>query len=235
MRRRAYGIVVCCLLSVSCLSMGLKHMNQTAGRQTQLPGARPTIDASRYPSLQAAFDAVGEEGGLVLLPAGTFEIDQPLVISQSDVCIQGAGTATHIKNNNVEGQSALIIEKEGVQKNQRADQLWRVRISNLRITGNGKSGHGIEARWVNEVFIDGVTVSYHGGDGIRLDTCYEDPRVCQSLITYNKAVGLNCLGCHDIVVSANQFEENRDGVHCINGYNLTMSGNCLDERCKRYF
>lgn len=229
MRRRAYGIVVCCLLLVTCLSMGLKHMKQSPGRQVQLPGARPTIDASEYPSLQAAFDAVGEAGGLVLLPAGTFEITEPLVLSRSDICIQGAGTATHIKNNNIEGQPALIVQKAGVKKNQRSEQLWRVRISNLRITGNEKSGHGIEVRWVNEVFIDGVTVSYHGGDGIRLDTCYEDPRVCQCLITYNKAVGLNCLGCHDIVVSANQFEENQDGVHCINGYNLTMSGNCLDD------
>jgi parallel beta-helix repeat protein len=40
------------------------------------------------------------------------------------------------------------------------------------------------------------------------------------------------LGCHDIVVSANQFEENRDAVHCVNGYNLTMSGNCLDDHLR---
>ncbi len=43
---------------------------------------------------------------------------------------------------------------------------------------------------VNEIFFDGVTVSYHGGDGILLDYCYEDPRICQSLITYNKGTGL---------------------------------------------
>ncbi len=177
-------------------------------------------------------DALPEEGGLVQLPAGTFEIDQPLVLRRSDVCILGSGTATHIKNVNTEGAPAIIVEKSGVTKSQRPDQLWRVRLSNFRVTGNDKSGHGIDVRWVNEVFIEGVTVSYHGGDGIRLDTCYEDPRVCNSLITYNKQVGLNCLGCHDIVVSANQFEENRDAVHCINGYNLTMSGNCLDDHLR---
>ena len=195
----------------------------------RLAGARPTIDASQYESLQAAFDAIPETGGLLQLPAGTFEISQPLVLSRSDVCIQGAGTATHIKNINEQGLPAIIVEKPGVTKSQRKDQLWRVRMTNLRVTGNEKSGHGIEARWVNEILLDAVSISYHGGDGIRLDTCYEDPRISNCLITYNKQVGLNCLGCHDIVVSANQFEENDDAVHCVNGYNLTMSGNCLDD------
>ena len=195
----------------------------------KLPGARATIDASHYETLQAAFDAIPENGGLLQLPAGTFEISKPLVLSRSDVCIQGAGSATHIKNVNKEGLPAIIIEKVGVTKAQRKEQLWRVRMTNLRVTGNEKSGHGIEARWVNEILLDAVSISYHGGDGIRLDTCYEDPRVSNCLITYNKQVGLNCLGCHDIVVSANQFEENDDAVHCVNGYNLTMSGNCLDD------
>ena len=231
MNRQVYGVIVLCVLAGTCFSMGLSNAKQTRPGtvRSKLAGARPRIDASEYPTLQAAFDAVGETGGMVQLPAGVFEIDEPLVVSRSDIFIAGAGTATHIKNNNTEGKPALIVEKPGVQKNQRSEQLWRVRISNLRITGNEKSGHGIEARWVNEILIDCVTVSYNGGDGIRLDTCYEDPRICQSLITYNAQVGLNCLGCHDIVVSANQFEENRDGVHCINGYNLTMSGNCLDD------
>ncbi len=195
----------------------------------KLPGARPTIDASQYETLQAALDAIPEDGGLLQLPAGTFEISEPLVLSRSDVCIQGAGSATHIKNVNEQGMPAIIIEKPGVTKSQRKEQLWRVRMTNLRVTGNAKSGHGIEARWVNEILLDAVSVSYHGGDGIRLDTCYEDPRISNCLITYNKKVGLNCLGCHDIVVSANQFEENDDAVHCVNGYNLTMSGNCLDD------
>ena len=75
-----------------------------------LPGARPAITAALFPSLQAAFDALSAEGGVVHLPAGTFEINQPLVLSRSDVLIQGAGTATHIKNINTEGKPALIIQ-----------------------------------------------------------------------------------------------------------------------------
>ena len=193
-----------------------------------LPGARPTIDAAQFPTLQGAFNALPAEGGMVRLPAGTFEINQPLVVRAGDVCIEGSGTATHIKNLNEGQQPALVLEHpSGAQD--RKNELWRVRLANFRITGNEKSGHGIEARLVNEIFIEGVTVSYHGGDGIRLDRCYEDPRICDSLITYNRGTGLNLLGCHDIVVASNQFEENQDALHCTDGFNLTMTGNALDD------
>jgi hypothetical protein len=128
----------------------------------------------------------------------------------------------------MEGKSALILQHPDGGDNRQAE-LWRIQLSNFRITGNEKSGHGIEARRINEIFIDGVTVSYHGGDGIRLYFCYEDPRICDSLITYNKKTGLNAIGCHDTVVSANQFEENDDAVRFIDGFNLCMTGNNLDD------
>ena len=36
-------------------------------------------------------------------------------------------------------------------------------------------------------------------------------------------------GCHDIIVSSNQLEENQDALHCFDGFNLTMTGNALDD------
>ncbi|WP_152050043.1 right-handed parallel beta-helix repeat-containing protein [Tautonia marina] len=196
--------------------------------EDRLPGARPTIEAIHYPSLQAAIDALPPEGGMVVLPAGTFEIKEPLKLHSEDVSIQGSGTATHIKNIGGEKSPAFVIEPKDYDTNPRA-RIWRIHLSNFRITGHEQSGHGIAARGVNELFIEGVTVSEHGGDGILLENCYEDPRICNSLITYNKRTGLNLIGCHDIVVAANQFEENQDALHCIDGYNLCMTGNCLDD------
>lgn len=194
-----------------------------------LPGARPEIDATNFPSLQAALDALPMEGGVVRIPPGTFEISQPLVLTRGDVLIQGSGAATHIKNVNADGKPALVVKHPNGDKVKAADKLWRVMLSNFRITGNDKSGHGIEAIQINEIFLQGVTVSYHGGDGIKLDHCYEDPRISDCLITYNKQTGVNLLGCHDIVVSANQFEENRDALHCFDGFNLCFTGNCVDD------
>lgn len=203
--------------------------------QHVLPGTLPTIDAANYPTLQAAFDAVSQQGGMVRLPAGTFEISQPLRIHGDDVCVEGAGTATHIRNTNQDGLPALVIADPEHRRdgNSRQQELWRVRLANFRITGNEASGDGIVAHNINELFLDGVTVSYHGGDGIELSYCYEDARIVNALITYNKQTGLNLVGCHDIVVSANQFEENQDAVHCFDGFNLCMTGNCLDDHLGR--
>jgi hypothetical protein len=195
--------------------------------EPRLPGARTAIDAARFPTLQAAFDALPDNGGIVRLPPGVFEIQQPLRLSAEDVTIAGAGTATHIKNNNQQGKPAFLIEPPENKKS-----IWRIRLADFRITGNPASGDGIVARSVDEVFIDGVTASYHGGHGIFLDGCYEDPRICDSLITYNKKTGLALVGCHDIVVSSNQFEENLDALTCKDGFNLCMTGNNLDDHLR---
>jgi len=219
---------VCLALALTGLASLPADSEPKPAAPAGLPGARPTIDAAQFPTLQAAFDVLPAEGGMVRLPAGTFEITQPLVVRTGDVCIEGSGTATHIKNLNEDQQPALVLEHPGGAQN-RKNELWRIRLANFRITGNEKSGHGIEARHINEIFIEGLTVSYHGGDGIRLDHCYEDPRICDSLITYNRGTGLNLIGCHDIVVASNQFEENQDALHCMDGFNLTMSGNALDD------
>jgi len=194
----------------------------------RLAGAGAVIDAAAYSTIQAAIDALPDWGGVVRIPPGTFLIEQPLIIGKSDVTIEGCGTATHIKNVNSEGKAALIIQHPGGDDTPKAE-LWRIRLANFRITGSEKSGHGVEARRVNEIFIDGLTVSYHGGDGIGLYYCYEDPRICDSLITYNKKTGLNLVACHDIVVSSNQFEENQDAVRCTDSFNLCMTGNNLDD------
>ena len=192
------------------------------------------IDASGYDTLQAAFDALPPEGGVVHLPPGKFEITEPLRLSVGDVSLQGSGTATHIINKNEDGLPALLIAHAECKnaKTDRKFNLWRVHVSNLRITGNKKSGAGIEARQVNEIYIEGVTVSENGGDGIFLNFCYEDPRICDSLITYNKKNGVNLQGCHDIVVSANHFEENQDALLCADGFNLCMNGNNLDDHLR---
>lgn len=223
----AVVLVLICLVWLTVRS-NAQQASSTA-RKPLLPGARAEIDAADFPSLQAAFDAIPKEGGVVRLPSGTFEISQPLVISRGDVLIQGSGTATHIKNVNADGQPALVVRHPDGEKVKADDKLWRVMLSNFRITGNEKSGNGIEALLVNEIFLQGVTVSYHGGDGIKLDRCYEDPRVSDCLITYNKQTGVNLPGCHDIVVCGNQFEENRDALHVFDGFNLCFTGNCVDD------
>lgn len=190
-----------------------------------------TVDATNFDSLQAAADAIPESGGVLRIPPGVYELSEPLKIRTGDTMIIGAGAATHLKNKNDEGQPAILVEnpKFSGKATPSAERLWRVRIADLRVTGNPKSGAGIEARFIEELFVQGVASSYHGGDGLRLDYCYEDPRLSDNLLTYNKQCGIYLEGCHDIVVSANHFEENQTGLKCIDSFNLAMSGNNLDD------
>lgn len=196
------------------------------------------VDAGAYASLQAALDAVPEAGGVVRIPPGVYRLMEPLVLSRSDTRVVGCGPATRLINCNTEGKPALVIRPPDADTNPRA-RLWRVELAGFRIQGDpnavdGKStepasGDGIFAQWVNEIFVHGVSVDHNGGHGIRLVDCHEDPRICNSIITYNRGTGLYLQGCHDIVVSANQFEENQRAVQCVDSFNLCMNGNNLDD------
>ena len=171
-----------------------------------LPGARPVVEAAEYPSLQAAIDAVPDGGGLVRLPPGRFEITRPLRLTRGDVAIAGAGPATHVVNLNGDGEPAILIAPPDGTEDPRKRPLWRVQLSNFRLTGNPDSGPGIDARHVNELFLKDLTVSGHsghGGHGVNTFYCYEDARVSDCLVTYNLGDGLRVEGNHDTIVSAN--------------------------------
>ena len=100
---------------------------------------RLSILASRRPSTPCR-----PGRGVVRLPAGTFEISEPLRVTRGDVLLEGAGTATHIKNVNTEGEPAIVVRPAKLAADPKA-MLWRVKLADLRVTGNPKSGHGIQA------------------------------------------------------------------------------------------
>jgi parallel beta-helix repeat protein len=189
------------------------------------------IDSADYSTLQEAADAIPQTGGVLKIAPGTYEISEPLRITTGDTRIEGSGTATHLVNQNASGKPAILIEHPQFAGKSvpSKDRLWRVSVESLRVTGNASSGAGIEARYIEEIRVHGVTSSDNGGDGLKLYFCYEDPRISDNLLTYNKKSGLSIEGCHDIIVSGNQFEENQDGVTCIDSFNLAMSGNNLDD------
>jgi hypothetical protein len=189
------------------------------------------IEAAKFASLQAAFDALPTNGGVVLLPPGNFELTEPLVLTRPESRLEGAGASTHLINRNTNGQPALIIRPPDYEKNKRS-RLWRVQLGNFRLSGNTNSGDGVLAQGVQEIFINGLSVDHHGGHGINLVDCYEDPRVIGSILTYNGRAGLNITNCHDIVVNANHFEENQDALRCVDSFNLCMNGNNIDDHLR---
>jgi parallel beta-helix repeat protein len=207
--------------------------------QSQLKSqADAVIDAGKFPSLQAAFDAVPEGGGIVRIPPGDFRITQPLVLSRAETRVEGSGASTRIINANADSQPALIVRPATYEQDKKA-RIWRVQLADFRVNGDPKTidakstepkgGDGVVCYGVNEVYISGLSIDHHGGNGLSLIDCYEDPRICNSIFTYNRKTGVNLVACHDIVVNANQFEENQDALHCNDSFNLCMNGNNIDD------
>lgn len=216
---------VCQVLSL-CLALLLS----TAHAAEDPPAV---VESKDHPNLQAAIDALPASGGELRISPGQFEITEPLRLGYGDVRIVGAGTATHIINKNESGKPAWIVSPlDKILAQDSKARLWRITLENFRITRNAKSGNGLVAQHVDELYVHGVTSSYHGGHGLHLKDCYEDPRIVGCLFTYNKRCGVMLDGCHDIVVSANQFEEDEDALKCIDSFNLCMNGNNIDDHLR---
>jgi hypothetical protein len=152
--------------------------------------------------------------------------------------VEGAGAATMIVNENTAGQPALIVRPATWEADPKS-RIWRVQLADFRINGDPatvdarstmpQGGDGLLCQGVQELFVHGLSIDHHGGHGINLVDCYEDPRIADSIITYCRGAGVNLVNCHDIVVSANQFEENLDALRCSDGFNLCMTGNTIDD------
>ena len=209
-----------------CLSLLALSSCLNAAEQPAPPPVE--IDAAKFPTLQAALDALPATGGVVKLPPGKVEIRQPLVVKSAETRLIGAGAATWIKNLNEEGQPALILRPPTLDQDKKA-KLWRVQLADFRIEGQEKSGDGIFAEGIQEIYLEGMSIDHHGGHGIHLVQCFEDPRIADCILTYNKKCGIDLFDCHDIVVNANHFEENQDALHCADSFNLCMNGNNIDD------
>ncbi len=229
---RRFVTLFCVSVAATSISVRELHAQDLKSRTVE-------INASEFETVQQAIDALPESGGVVRLPPGTFELTEPLVIEHGNLLLTGAGSASHLMNRNESGKPAILVRhrdwnsSDNKSKPTRAKSvLWRIQFSNFRLTGNEKSGHGIEAHCINEIFIDNMTISYHGGDGVHLNYCYEDPRVNDSLLTYNAGSGVYAIGNHDLVVGTNQFEGNLDALQFIDGFNLCATGNNLDDHLR---
>ena len=63
----------------------------------------------------------------------------------------------------------------------------------------GTEGAGVRAKDVNRLLISRLSIEHSGGDGVHW---YEDPRVCDNLITDNDGTNLDMFGCHIVAVQA---------------------------------
>jgi len=185
-----------------------------------------TVSVGDFTTIQEAVNALPADGGTVLIPAGVYKITEPIIVKKSDISLIGEGTGTILLNTSEDGKNTIeLIGKE-------EEPIWRVKVSDLHMKGNEKCGNAIYAKRVNEISLSDMWIDYHGKSGIYLDYCYENPRIYDNNIAYNKEMGVLLDGCHDIVVSANQMEENGIGIYGKGLYNATVTGNNIDDHIK---
>jgi parallel beta-helix repeat protein len=210
---------------MNALLISLFAFQSLFGIQRSMPSEN-SVNAGDYTTIQKAVDALPPEGGTVYIPAGIYNITEPIVVKKSEVSLIGAGSGTILLNTSEDGKNT--IELLGTEE----ENLWRVKVSDMHLKGNEKCGNGIYAKRVNEISLSDMWIDHHGKSGIVLDHCLENPRIYDNNLAYNKENGVWLDGCHDIVVSANQMEENGIGIYGEGLYNATVTGNNIDDHIK---
>lgn len=214
---------VALIVTVIGLSPGWRASGDAPACPAGLSGARAVVDASRFSSLQAAIDAAPREGGVIRIPPGVFDLTEPLRITGEDVTLEGSGAATHIRNLNQAGQPAIaIVPPDSYDRaatgNKRINR-WRIQLSNFRITGNEKSGRGIEL-----LDAHGCAVSANTFTIVKERALYIGPASGRITVTGNNfsnsfigdgqvkrgtqdlaAAGITLEGASDVAISGNVF------------------------------
>ena len=133
---KAATILAALVLAVAAGAIALRPDPPSAtadAADAAAPDSPAVIDAAKYPSLQAALDAVPKRGGLVKLPPGDFPLAEPLVLRRAETRLVGAGPATHLINRNEAGLPGLIVRPADREANRRS-RLWRVQLANFRVS-----------------------------------------------------------------------------------------------------
>lgn len=237
---RTFSVVLACVLLLAGAASLARAQEPGDGRlrssetlaRTPLNdgGSAGVVHAEDYPSLRAAIAALPDSAAVLDLPPGRIVLDSTLRIRRGRIHVRGGGPATHLVNRDRSGRPAIEFRPPGFAPGDDASaRMERVRVSDFRISGNPESGDGIRFVGVDFLQVEGLTVDRHGEDGLHLIDTYENPRLRGNNVTYNEATGIHVQAGHDLVVADNQFEENRDGLRVRDSFNLTMSGNNLDD------
>ncbi len=104
------------LSALSCLALA----NEPAAvPQPQPTVAKKTINAADYVNLaaldcglQAAIDAAGPEGGIVLIPPGVFPLHRPLIL-RNNITLRGSGESTVLRKEGVPGGQLAVEAPKG--------------------------------------------------------------------------------------------------------------------------
>ena len=191
------------------LGVGLLIFPVSHGIAPQIPGVAP--EAAMLPAgitsaeIQRALDLLPESGGEVVLPPGTFEVRQPIVLQRDHQTLRGSGDATVLRLADGANCPVIIL---GEPVNNPHSTVKDLRVSDLFIDGNRYQQQRELWRLQgedSEIRNNGITVQNVSDSLVERVTCAR----CRSggLVT---TLGVRRLTVRDLTAFDNEF----DGLAC---------------------
>ena len=191
------------------LCVGLLTFPVSHGIAPQIPGVAP--EAAMLPAgvtsaeIQQALDILPESGGEVVLPPGTFEVRQPIVLQRDHQTLRGSGDATVLRLADGANCPVIIL---GEPVNNPHSTVKDLRVSDIFIDGNRY--HQQRELWQlqgesSEVCNNGITIQNVSDSTVEHVTCAR----CRSggLVTTRD---VRRLTVRDLTAFDNEF----DGLAC---------------------
>ena len=191
------------------LCVGLLIFPVSHGIVPPIPGVAP--EAAMLPAgvtsaeIQQALDILPESGGEVVLPPGTFEVRQPIVLQRDHQTLRGSGDATILRLADGANCPVIIL---GEPVNNPHSTVKDLHVSDLFIDGNRY--HQQRELWQfqgesSEVRNNGITIQNVSDSIVEHVTCAR----CRSggLVT---TLGVRRLTVRDLTAFDNEF----DGLAC---------------------
>jgi hypothetical protein len=156
-------------------------------------------------AIQAALDSLPAAGGEVVLPAGTFQVRQPLVLRRDFQTLRGAGAATVLRLADNANCPVIIL---GEPVNVPANIIKNLCVRDLYVDGN--RAHQQRERWReqgegSEIRNNGITVQAVTDSSVENVTCARNRS--GGLVT---TLGVQRLTVRDFEAFDNEF----DGLAC---------------------
>lgn len=191
------------------------------------------LNAKQYANLPAAVAAVGSDGGVLVVPAGTYFLDQPLVLDKP-ITLAGEGYGTVIYG--PPGQDAVVVASSHVRLDQMrltsisvpstparrgvvaapapGEVLYDVHLEGLELTGFTEEGVylGLGSSWADRIVCEASLVNCrcvnNGGYGLFAKNVAEMLRVTGCTFANNGKAGARFENCGCFAVARCAVEGN---------------------------
>ncbi len=182
-------------------------------------------------SIQAALNSLGDDGGVVYIPAGTYTINNPIIIPASNISVYGDGRDTLLQGT-WSGAKELIIaeDKENLRFSRlhlRSLSLEECRSQDAFAAKSPERRHqssvlktGIELRGCRNTRVDhcevelfgNVGIMFEGGTDNLVDHCF-----VHGYFPYGAGYGIGARGTKETYIEDNNIENHRHSITTYKG------------------